>query len=137
MSWRPYDPCPGGCGVIGWKLRRNGRVVGCKCPSEQARSNRREGRRGEGRRHKRLSSPYGPVDESAYGYAIRVSTQDKVGKQVPALFGRVMDSVFFTRAMKQASDKIPVGSGTFPAVYVEIDPNRAYLVVDVSGKGWR
>lgn len=133
--WRPYDPCPGGCGVIGWKLQRNGHVVGCKCPGDRQRASQKLGARSEGRRHKRLSSGRAPKDESAYAYDIRVSTQDKAGAQIPRLFWRVMESTFIQRAFKQANDKIPFGSGTFPAVYLELDADHAFLLVDVSNGG--
>lgn len=134
MTWQPYDPCPGGCGVIGWKLKRNGHVVGCTCPGDRQRDSQRKGALGEGRRHARLSSRRAaPKDESAYAYDIRVSTQDKVGRQTPRLFWQVLQSRFITQAFKQSRDKIPIGSQTFPAVYLEMDPEHAFLLVDVSG----
>lgn len=131
-------PCPvPACDVFTFKTYRNGHAVGCRCqdcPGYKNRANQKKGRDAEIRRHKRLSSHGAPTDESAYGYSVRISTQDKVGDQIPALFWNVLDGAFFSHAMKQAHDKIPIGSGCFPGVYVEHDDGRAFVVLDVTGK---
>lgn len=130
--------CPrADCPAYTFKTQRNGHAVGCICGECSARGNQRSGARAEGRRHKRLSSGRAPVDESAYAYDIRVSTQDKTGKQIPTLLWHTLESAFFTKAFKQAHDKIPVGSNTFGAVYVEHEDGRAFLLVDVSGRSWK
>lgn len=130
--------CPDpGCDVFTFKTYKNGHAVGCRCqecPGYRNRKNQRKGPEAAARRHKRLSRAQAPVDESAFAYDIRISTQDKVGDQVPALFWQVVDGAFFTHAMKQAHDKIPIGSGCFPGVYVEHADGRAFVVLDVTGK---
>ena len=124
--------CPDeSCQVIAFKTLRNGHAKGCTCPECKARGSQRSGARGDRRRHKRLSSARVPVDESAHGYPIRVSTQDKVGKQVPESIRSFLGSKWFGRALKQASDKIPFAAVTFPAVYLEVE-ERAFLIVDVT-----
>lgn len=121
-----------------FKVQKNGHAVGCICGECSARGSQRSGARSESNRHRRLSSGRAPVDESAFGYPIRVSTQDKTGWQIPQMLWDVMDTAFLLRAMKQAHDSIPIGSNTFAAVYVEHPTDgRAYLVVDVSGRSWR
>lgn len=79
-----------------------------------------------------------PDDEYPWAYPIKVTTQDKSGAQIPSLFWHTMEGAFFRGAFKQVYDKVPVGSGgVLPAVYVEHEDGRAFLVVDVTGRSWK
>lgn len=129
-------PCPrADCLVPTLKTReKNGHAVGCigSCCTAGNR-----GRETERRRHGRLTQAAFPTDEFPWSYPIKVTTQDKTGAQVPVLFWQTIAGAFFRHAFKQVYDKIPVGAGVLPAVYVEHEDGRAYLVVDVTGRSWK
>lgn len=126
-----------GCSEWTFKTFKNGHATTCICPECKGRGSQRSGARSEVRRHKRLSSGRAPTDEYPWAYPLTVTTQDKAGAQVPAPFWKVLAGAFFSGAFKQAKDKIPVGAGVLPAVYVEDEDGRAFLVVDVTGRSWK
>jgi hypothetical protein len=130
--------CPDpSCDVIGFKLLANGHAKGCICGECRGRGSQRSGARTEARRHKRLSAARVPTDEYPWAYPITVTTQDKAGKQVPVKFWDALGGAFFKGAFKQVYRKIPVGANVLPAVYIEHDDGRAFLVVDVSERSWK
>lgn len=133
-------PCPcgrGECPAWGTKLNRDDHVVGCNCPTCNARGNQRKGRKGEVRRHAILGGRgFGrgkaPNDEHPHTYPLVVTTQDKVGSQVPASFVAFTESDFYRRAMAQAVRKVAIGSEAYPALYLEPESGGTWLVVDIS-----
>lgn len=136
----PGSPCPCGCGATGSRLaQKSGHVAReCSCPSCRNRRNRNRGQRTEARRHRRLGGQgFTPNDELGTSYSINITTQDKGGKQVPASFRKFAEGEFFRHAISQAERAAPVGSGALPALYLELSPSRAYLVVDVGGRDLR
>ncbi len=141
MSWRPYDPCPCDCGVIGWKLQRAlsgetlAHVVGCNCIRHRNKRNRKTGKRGEYNRHKRLGGQ-GPTpnDEQPNTYPLWVTTQDKKGNQVPVSFTSFVTSAWYEHAMGQAKKKLAIGSEAHAALYLEPQGGGAWLLVDIAPK---
>ncbi|HET9672146.1 MAG TPA: hypothetical protein VFQ40_04785 [Actinomycetota bacterium] len=121
-----------------FKAARNGHAITCIGGCCTARRSVHAGQGGELRRHRRLSVRRAPTDEYPYDYELLVTTQDKVGKQIPATFWKALETTFFVRAMHSARFKVPIGTTIRPAVYVEHpEDGRAFLVVDVTEGGLR
>lgn len=140
LPWPGFPMCPCGCDAEGMKLqlRHDRHLVGCECPSCRGRRNQRKGKAGEYRRHRRLGGEGGtPHDELAYNYSINITTQDKVGRQVPASFRDFVGSAWAQHALRQAEKKLPVGSDAFPTLYLELTPSDWYLVVKGKGRTLR
>lgn len=140
-AWNPYDPCACGCGVIGWKTVRplepgeTGHVVGCKCRPHLGKRSQAKGHRAEMRRHRSLGGTGAtPRDEIPVGYALSVTTEDKTGSQVPAKFVSFVRSETARHWFAQVERKLPVGSGVFPALYLEVTEGETYLVVRLNGR---
>jgi hypothetical protein len=72
-----------------------------------------------------------------HSYSINVTTQDKLGAQVPASFRTFVSDVWATKAWKQAEDKLPVGSDSLPSLYIELSPRQWFLVVKGEGRSLR
>jgi hypothetical protein len=123
------DDCPVNGGT---KLNRDGHVVGCDCPTCNARGNQRKGRRGEITRHAVLSAKRAHTDEYPDTYPLTITTQDKVGDQVPASFIEFTESEWFRRAMAQARKKIVIGNDADPALYLEPPTGRVFVLVEVT-----
>jgi hypothetical protein len=140
-DYHPGDPCP--CevpGCVGSKLSfKTGHVSrGCICRSCIGRRNRKKGQAGEARRHRRLGGVgTTPRDELAHCYSINVTTEDKVGKQIPASFRTFIDSEKARVWFRQAEKKLPIGNDAFPALYLELSQGQAFLVVKLDGKTLR
>lgn len=130
--WQPYDPCPCDCGQVGWKLKRNGHVVGCSCRSCIGKRNRAKGQRTEANRHRNLGGQGWTVrDEFPHTYPITVTTEDKTGNQIPASFTKFLGLEWTRHALRQAEKKMPVGNDAFPALYLEPPGGGAWLLVKV------
>lgn len=127
-------PCPcGQCEVIGTKIAKvSGHLKGCRCPSCRNRGNRNRGQRTEARRHRNLGGIGVTIrDEHPNTYPLTITTEDKGGAQIPMKFRKFIDSEWTRHAFRQAEKKIPIGLDTYPALYIELGPKRAYLVVRV------
>ena len=72
-----------------------------------------------------------------HAYSLNIATEDKTGQQVPATFARFIGLEWTRHAFAQATKKVPVGSDAYPALYIELAPSRAFLVVDLQGKALR
>jgi hypothetical protein len=127
-EWTPYDPCPCGCGVVGWKLRKNGHVVGCKCRSCIGGRNRKSGQAAQAKGHRALGGVgFTPTNEETHGgYDIRVQVEHKSGGQVPQSFRKFLTLDWTRRAFGQAERAVRVGDGSHPAVMID----GRWLVVD-------
>lgn len=138
---KPTCPCgPPSCGAVGLKLAHaSGHLARlCRCASCLGRRNRNRGQRGEARRHKRLGGEgWTPRDDLMHLYSVNIATEDKVGAQIPRKFAAFVESETARHWFHQATKKIPVGADALPALYLELSPSKAYLVVDVSGKKLR
>lgn len=139
-AWVPYMPCVCGCGVTAAKahMKPPWHSHGCKCPACRGFRNQKKGKAGEYRRHRRLGGEGGtPHDELAYCYSINITTQDKVGYQIPASFVSFIGSEFARHAFRQAEKKLPVGSDAMPTLYLEVTPSDWYLLVKGRGRNLR
>lgn len=137
-SWHPFDPCP--CGdqrcPTAHKLQRNGHAVGCTCRSCTGRRNRRRGQRAQANAHKRLGGTGATPthEEWGTGYEIRVQPEVKQGGQIPASFSTFIGTDWFRRAMRQAEKATSIGSGSLPAVYLQLPGDgTGWLIVRVDG----
>jgi hypothetical protein len=146
MTWHPYDPCPCGCGVIGWKLTKplwtfeNGverreppHVVGCNCVRHRNIRNGKRGKRGQAKSHAALiGEGFTPYHEESGRFAdITVRPEVKTG--YPAKTKKLREflaSEWFKAALKQSADAIPDGIAARPAVHID----GRWLIVDTEGK---
>jgi hypothetical protein len=139
MTWQPYQPCPCGCEVVGWKLQRVlsgddvAHVVGCSCRRHIAKRSVRKGKAAQAKGHRNLGgSGFTPHhEESRGGYDVRVQVEHKAGQQVPAAFRRFLATEWFRRALGQAERAARIGDGSLPAVMVD----GRWLVVDCQPRG--
>lgn len=133
LAWQPYNPCPCGCGTVGWKLRKNGHVVGCGCPSCRNRRNQKKGRVGQANAHKALGGAgFTPHhEESGRTYSVEIQAEVKKGAQVPAALTKLVSLDWTRRALSQADRAIPEGVQAFPAVYMEPPGGGAWLLVEI------
>lgn len=130
--WPGWPLCPcGQCEVEGLKLNRFGHVVGCRCPSCRGRNNRERGKNANRRAHRALAPELERTidDDIFHAYPIEVSLEVKSGQQVPASIARFCRSEWARHAWRQAERKVPVGVQASPAIYVELAPSEAFLVV--------
>lgn len=138
--WPTAPACPCGCGAEGLKLAaKSGHLARlCTCLSCRNRNNRARGKAGNRRAHRRLGGEGITVDDDLYfAYSINVTIESKVGNQIGASFPKFVGSERARHWFRQAEKKIPVGSDAMPALYLELAPKDAYLVVKVPSKGLR
>ena len=133
--WKPYDPCPCGCGVIHQKLQkpldRDSKVqhsVGCKCRRHVGKRSQAKGRKAQTKMHQALggTGPSPSNEESARPYTITVMPESKTGGQVPANWHTFIETDWFRRALDQSARGAPVGSGVSPSVMID----GRWLIVD-------
>jgi hypothetical protein len=127
--WHPYDPCPCECGVIGWKLRKNGHVVGCSCRSCIGGRNRKKGQAAQAKAHRALGGQgFTPThEESGLYYDLTVRPEVKTGQQVPASFRKFISLDWTRRAMSQSERAIAVGIDARASICID----GRWLVVDL------
>lgn len=133
-------PCPCGyerCTEMGTKLTKAGHLQRCKCNPCKGLRNQRKGKRAEARASRRFWEGGTMPDDLFRLASINVSFEVKTGAQIPVGLDKGLSGVWFLRALRQAEKKLPVGADCDPAVLLEFGPSRAFLVVDVSGKGLR
>lgn len=128
-DWQPYDPCPCECGIIGWKLRRNGHVVGCKCRSCIGGRNRKKGQAAQAKAHRALGGQgFTPThEESGLYYDLTVRPEVKTGNQVPASFRKFVTLDWTRRALSQSERAIAVGIDARASICID----GRWLVVDL------
>jgi hypothetical protein len=135
MSWRPYDPCPCGCGVVGWKTVKAlpgddvAHVVGCMCRRHLGKRNRDKGRRSQTRGARKLghTGKTAADEEATRALPIMVQVEFKSGyaRQI-VRFRQFIETKFFQRALSQAERARRVGEGSLPGVMLDDD----WLIVD-------
>lgn len=126
------------CGVVGTKLQKNGHLKGCTCRSCIGRRNRRSGQRTEAKRHRRLGGQgQTPRDELAFSYSINITTEDKVGRQIPVSIRSFVQSKWAKDALRQAEKKLPVGSDSLPALFLDLSRDGTWVIFRVPAKGLR
>jgi hypothetical protein len=132
-TWKPYDTCPCGCGVIHQKLKRNNHVIGCKCRPCLGTRNRAKGQRAQAKGHRALGGVgFTPGnEESVGGYDVRLQVEWKTGAQIPASFTKFVGLDWTRRALSQANRARRVGDGSMPAVGLIIG-GKTYLVVEAN-----
>lgn len=87
MTWQPYDPCPCGCGVVAWKLRKNGHGVGCKCRPCLGSRSKRKGQAAQSRvlkdaaRAEGITMDFAPTHEEQARLLLHYEV--KSGEQIP------------------------------------------------------
>lgn len=131
-TWKPYQECPcptETCKVIGWKLKKNGHVVGCICRPCIGKRSQKKGRAGQTKGHQALGGVgVSPGNEEATGaYDIRVQVEHKRGYKgyTTKLYGFITTE-FFRRALSQADRARRVGDGSMPGVMFD----GRWLLVD-------
>lgn len=156
-EWRPYLPCPCGCGVKTAKLTKSGHSLlcgsknhgatkDCKTKSCTRKRGRSKGRRVQADGHRRLGGQgMSPMNEEwIEGYPIRalslvVKPEMKGGEQVPVAVRGLFDHLeavlgldWTRKAMRQSERGLAVGSPAFEGLYVQPPGSAtAYLLVRI------
>lgn len=134
-AWEPFNPCPCGCEVVGWKQVRplpgdegQAHVVGCKCRRHISKRNVRKGKAAQAKGHRALGGEgFTPHhEESRGGYDVRVQVEHKTGNQIPASFRKFVSLEWTRHAMRQAEMAVRVGDGSHPGIMID----GRWLVVD-------
>jgi hypothetical protein len=138
VTWRPYDPCVCGCGVIGWKTTKplagglsmgEAHVVGCSCRHHTGKRNRKKGQAAQAKAHRALGGQgFTPThEESGLYYDLTVRPEVKTGQQIPASFRKFIGLDWTRRALSQSERAIAVGIDARASICID----GRWLVVDL------